>query len=136
MKILDKEFKVEPVPQGNSTVRFRWALEQGEQISKVAVPFIYVTKDHWRTQMGHAPTARLQLAPFPASATQTIGSFDHAYTLIGGKHTLIFSHFSVVDVLPREMNTVHPIPLVYIQAAWWLKHGHEPNALIRLVPVL
>ena len=134
MIILEQKFNVEPVPQGNRTVRFRWALEQGEQISKVVVPFVYVTKDHWRAAMGHATTAQLLIAPFPVSATQTLDSLVSAYTLTGGKHTLIFTHFDVVDVPRREMNSIHPIPLVYIQATWWLKHGHEPNAFIRLVP--
>ena len=140
MKILEKNFKVEPVPQGNRTVRFRWELEQGEQISKVAVPFIYVTKDHWRTAMGHATTARLEISPLPEDPGHV--SAPNKYAGIGGKATITFLHFDIwqltdEEVDQRKLNTLHPIPLVYINANWWNENGSAaPFAIIELIPVL
>ena len=136
MKILEKTFKVEPVPQGNRTVRFRWALEQGEQISKVAVPFVYVTKDHWRTAMGHATTALLEVDILPENQKQI--SNPNKYVWDDGQTSLMFLHFDVSKsgVSRREMNSIHPIPLVYIQAAWWAKHGGGQYAIIRLLPIV
>ena len=134
MTILEQKFNVEPVPQGNRTVRFRWALEQGEQISKVVVPFVYVTKDHWRTAMGHATTALLEVDPLPENQSHISNS--NKYKRIGGTYTLIFRHFDVLDVPRREMNSIHPIPLVYIQEAWWREHGNKLFAIIRLLPIV
>ena len=134
MRILEKNFKVEPVPQGNRTVRFRWELERGEQISKVAVPFVYVRKDYWRIELLHATTVQLQIDPLPENQQQ-IGN-PNKYVWSGGKNSFRFVHFDVFDLPQREMIAIHPIPLVYIQAMWWQDHGAEPFAIIELIPVL
>ena len=102
------EYEVEPVPQGNKTVRYRAAIQPPQQISKQPIPFVYVTKDWWQAQGAHY-IAYLEIT----AAREHVGE----YVTILGKNNHKLVHMDAMGVSPREANTFHHLPFVYMSDA-------------------
>lgn len=101
---------VEPVPQGNKTMRFRAVLAEGEKISKQPIPFVYVTKDWWHAQ-GRPFHANLELTP----RTETVGE----YLLMKGVANHRIVHVDVVGLPAREANAIHYLPFIYMSGTFY-----------------